>query len=210
MKTPEEKVAWALRFGRLNLQQLNEKQRTQLRAELQTFVQWSDGTQPARPEAEFTTEALLLLQRETRLSLKTLGFSAFTQAVRPPTQIDRLSARKLRSFLRTTALPRPTTAWYRPLPSIIGLVFVFTPTGGTLHLQADFRDTFFFVLASALVAVDPKKFTVCPECDEPFFVSHGHQRFCSTKCKNRVMLKRFRERKRQEKAKSKRVGKKAR
>jgi len=62
------------------------------------------------------------------------------------------------------------------------------------------RPAFDFALGVALMGVDVSRLRVCVaprlreqvSCGKKFFASHGRQEFCSSQCKNRAALQRFR------------------
>ena len=69
---------------------------------------------------------------------------------------------------------------------------------GRLLLGASLRDSFLFSLLATLSRVDVTYLRQCPVCSRLFYAKHGRQRFCSTKCKTKEALKRFRKRHREE------------
>ncbi len=202
MKTAEEKLTWALRFIEMDLSQQTEKERLQLQTDIEAFVElgeawrfvlWGGG--------RFSREELLMMQREGKDLLGYTGFLSLS------TKIKDRAVRRITGNPSNEDIFQARLVWKQPLQSVWGLRLAFSPNGnGFIGLAAEPPATFLFALAQALVTVRFDKLSQCPECQRPYFTTHGRQLFCSKPCTSRAMVRRFRERQRQEKAKRKKAG----
>ncbi|MGH7961902.1 MAG: hypothetical protein ACRERD_08765 [Candidatus Binatia bacterium] len=207
MNTAREKVRWLLEFVGIDLDRLRPGDLLNLEEGMRRFL--GDNAEAASQVQD--KDILNNVQSKASLVLYTLaeqhsppyiratrvaGFKQdLTIDARPSRRIENFGTRAKRDKEATTIIINPQ--------GLDGLVFGLSGPGryDLTVLASQLQPAFEFAIGRALAAIEVDRFRLCyaPKprqrdiCRKLFFAAHKRQEFCSSQCKNRAALKRFRQ-----------------
>jgi len=204
MKTAQEKIEWALKFVDMDLGLLREGDRLNLVADMALFLE--EGNAHLAGQIQ-DGDVLDEIQGNTSSILRTLAERnspksglALKKGLKERLIVD---ARHEKMLMTSGTLADHPETYLRISPKDLdGLTFdLSAPNRYHLTVTAtQLRSAFKFALGMALMGVDVSRLRICVAprpreqaiCGKKFFASHGRQEFCSSQCKNRAALQRFR------------------
>lgn len=189
MNSAQERIAWVIRFTEMDLSRLRQGDWLNLEEDMRAFTQWSASQMLNLKDKK--DKNVPALQKEVRQVLQSIAF-ANTQPSEPGVYMVQGGIKKDRTGM--------SHSFRLSLDADVFLTFEYRRAGDfpLRFFSMDLTDAFLFALGVALSQIDATYLRQCPTCFRLFLAGHGRQRFCSTRCKAREALKRFRERHREE------------
>ena len=206
MNNAQEKVEWVLKFAGMDVKQFREGDWLNLVADMSLFIGEENAriaNQVREPGVldEIQGKAMLILGTIAERNSPKSGL-ALRKGLKERLTID---ARHEKMLKNSGILAENAETVLVISPQAFDELIFNLSTPGRFRLTAtasQLRPAFEFALGVALMGVDVSRLRSCyaPQprqhglvCRKRFFASHGRQEFCSSQCKNRAALQRFRE-----------------
>lgn len=224
MNIAEERIQWVIHFAEVDLDHIRTGEWIDLKEDMMDFLGWkplgvkAEDISPMNPqgwapwrETELTLQCLRFLRDVARKRLEAIAFS-----LRWFKRKKRLSWEEIKQEHEATARGVPDSLQVSAYIDVetgkpTGLNFSVSLEKGTVIfdllksgisrvrlVSENAEETFRVALGDTLSRADISYVRLCPTCARLFLAEHGRQQFCTTRCKSKAALQRFRKRHRKE------------
>jgi len=202
MKTPIDRLNFALQLADMNLATLREGDRLNLRDDVIAFLDWPESAKTIfRIQQKLNLSQICEMQEDTRYILRELaaGLLWFKNKGEHNLRSWNAISRKVPAGLWLDSSTDPSDGKplrHRVTVEVKGKIALDFLEPGSLQANligfSELRTAFRLKLVSTFAAVGIPSLRFCPGCSKVFIAEHGKRQFCSDRCKGRVTDRKYR------------------